>query len=402
MDFHIPFASLGLTALDPGETWGLAVVLHDRDDASGTSIPDQVWPEGMDGGRPGTWAELAFGMSTYTPPSATPGGTAVIREGLNEATVPDAAVGGTIPSLCPGGSDYIWNVWGNASFGDESTFNVQNQSDVADWPCFAKYYVTFPLDAVPPDKAVISATLTLHQVGGSAPDEAEPSLIQVLTVGEAWDEAAITWNNAPLALENVASTWVDPTVFPGWPGIPCTWDVSGAVAQAHAAGTPLRLVLYEADDAYHSGKHFVASETGDWNQVARPTLRVVWGDPAGTVDKAASSTIVMPGDALTYTLQVVGSGQPVTVTDQLPAGVSAPIAHSPDLTYTSHQVSWSGQQAAGELVTLTYVVEVTAPSRTVLWNQALLTQSNGASDEAAVPVWVDPARVCLPLVAKAP
>lgn len=398
MDFLVPFASLGLAVPDPGETWGLAVSLHDRDDAAGTPIPDQVWPEGMDGGRPGTWAELAFGIPTYTPPSASPGGTVVIREGLAGATVPDAAVGGTIPSLCPGDSYHIWNVWGDANFGNESTFNVQNQSDVADWPCFAKYYVTFPLDAVPPGKVVISATLTLHQIGGSAPEEAEPSLIQVLTVDESWDEATIAWNNAPLALENVASAWVDPTVFPGWPGIPRTWDVSGAVAQAHGAGTPLRLVLYEADDAYHSGKHFVASEIPNWSVESRPTLRVVWGDSVGTVDKFASSTIVMPGDTLTYTLKVVGSGQPVTVTDQLPAGVSAPIAHSPGLVYTPHQVSWSGQPAAGEPVTLTYAVEVTAPSRTVLWNQALLTQSDGSSDEAVVPVWVDPVRVYLPVV----
>ena len=398
MDFHIPFTSLGLAeSPDSNQAWGLAVSLHDRDDAPGTPIPDQAWPEGMDEGRPGTWAELAFGMPIYTPPSAIAGGTVVIREGLAGATVPDAAVGGTIPSLCPGDSYHIWNVWGDANFGDESTFNVQNQSDVADWPCFAKYYVTFPLDAVPPGKVVISATLTLHQIGGSAPEEAEPSLIQALTVGETWDEATIAWNNAPLALENVASAWVDPTVFPGWPGIPRTWDVSGAVAQAHGAGTPLRLVLYEADDAYHSGKHFVASEILDWSVESRPTLRVVWGDSVGTVDKFASPTIVMPGDTLTYTLKVVGSGQPLTVTDQLPAGVSAPIAHSPALVYTPHQVSWSSQPAVGELVTLTYVVEVTAPSRTILWNHALLTQPDGLSDEAVVPVWVDPVRVYLPV-----
>jgi hypothetical protein len=307
-------------------------------------------------------------------------------------------VGGTIPSLCPGDSSYIWNEWGNANFGNEATFNVQNQSDVADWPCFAKYYVTFPLDAVPQGKVVISATLTLHQIGGSIPDQAEPSLIQVLTVGEAWDEATVTWNNAPLALENVAAVWVDPTGFPGWPGIPRAWDVSGVVAQAHAAGTPLRLVLYEADDAYHSGKHFVASETGDWNEVARPTLQVVWGDPAGTLEKSASSTVVMPGDALTYALKVVGSGKTLMLSDQLPAGVSAPIAHSPSLAYTPHQVSWSGQPAAGELVTLTYTVRVTAPSRSILWNQAVLAQADRSSDEAAVAVWVDPERAYLPLV----
>jgi uncharacterized repeat protein (TIGR01451 family) len=403
MSFLVPFDSLGLAGPpDEGTVWGMAVVLHDRDDAAGTPITDKVWPDGMDSGQPGTWAELAFGMPTYTPSSANPGGTVVIREGLGGAIVPDAAVGGTIPNLCPGDSYHIWNVWGNANYGDESTFNIQNQSDVADWPCFAKYYVTFPLGAVPPGKVVISATLTLHQSGGSDPGQAEPSLIQVLTVDEAWDEGTITWNNAPMALENVSSTWVDPTGFPGWPGIPHTWDVSRAVAEAYGMGTPLRLVLYEADEAYHSGKHFVASETGDWNEEARPTLRVLWGDATGTVDKTASSAIVMPGDTLTYTLTLVGSGQPMTVTDQLPTGVSAPIYYSPGLVYAPHHVSWNGQPATGESVILAYAVTVTAPSRAILWNQAVLTQADGLPDEAAVTVWVDPARVYLPQVLRIP
>jgi uncharacterized repeat protein (TIGR01451 family) len=403
MGFHIPFDSLGLAG-PPGQgtVWGMAVVLHDRDDATGTPITDKTWPEGMDGERPGTWAELTFGIPTYTPPSANPGETVVIREGLGGAIVPDAAVGGTMPNLCPGDSYHIWNVWGNANYGDELTFNVQNQSDVADWPCFARYYVTFPLGTVPPGKVIISATLTLHQFGGSDPTEAERSLIQVSTVDEAWNEATITWNNAPLALENISSTWVDPTGFPGWPGIPHTWDVSSAVAEAYGMGVPLRLVLYEADDAYHSGKHFVASETGDWNEEARPTLRVLWGDPVGTVEKTASSAVVMTGDTLTYTITLVGSGQPMTLTDQLPAGVSAPFDCSSGLTYTPHLVRWTDLPAIGEPVALTYAVTVTAPSRTILWNHAVLTQSGESPAEAAALVLVDPVHVYVPLVSQAP
>ena len=38
----------------------------------------------------------------------------------------------------------------------------------------------------------------------------EPSYIQVLTVAEDWNEATLTWNNAPMAERNVAGTWVDP------------------------------------------------------------------------------------------------------------------------------------------------------------------------------------------------
>jgi len=40
----------------------------------------------------------------------------------------------------------------------------------------------------------------------------------------------------------------------------------------------LRLILYSADSAYHSGKYFVASDTGDWNLEGRPRLDVQWGD----------------------------------------------------------------------------------------------------------------------------
>jgi hypothetical protein len=108
----------------------------------------------------------------------------------------------------------------------------------------------------------------------------QPSLIQVLTVREDWNENTITWNTAPLAIENVSSAWVDPVeAFPDWPGIPYEWDVSGAVAEAYQTGEPLRLVLYSADGAIHSGKYFSSSDTDEWNADGRPTLSVTWGEP---------------------------------------------------------------------------------------------------------------------------
>lgn len=315
--FYVPFESLGLPGPpEQGTVWGMAMTLHDRDDAAGTPIADRVWPEAMDGQRPGTWGELAFGLPVYVPPQTAPGGMVTVRQGLDGATVQDGAVGGG--SVCGAGLDF-WIEWGEANYAGQADFNIQNQADVADWPCFSKYYVTFPLDGVPAGKAIVSATLTLHQFGNSDPSQAEPSLIQVLAVSDNWDEATLTWNNAPLATENVSAAWVDPLPeFPGWPGLPRTWDVSQAVAEAHTAGTPLRLALYEADSAYHSGKYFVTSDTGDWNAMARPTLQVCWGEPVGAVDKTVSSLSAMPGGTLTYTLSIVGSGQPLTLTDTLP------------------------------------------------------------------------------------
>lgn len=275
--FRIPFTSLGFPAPPPqGDVWGFAVSLHDRDDAVGTFIPDKTLPENMDTNRPGTWGQISFGLPEYTSPAVTYGGEVVIKHGLNGAQVTDGHVGGH--TTCGAGLGSYFDNWGNANYFGYEQINIQNQTDVSDWPCFSKYYITFPLEAVPPGKAILSASLQVNQFSHAGIDKqppAQPSLIQVLTVGEDWDERTLTWNNAPLARENVSRTWVDPIRNP-WPGTPRHWDVSGAVAEAYDSNEPLRLALYSADYAQHSGKYFYSSDAGE---PARPVLTIVWGNP---------------------------------------------------------------------------------------------------------------------------
>jgi hypothetical protein len=282
--FVIPFASLGVPSPPPeGTTWGLAVVVHDRDDAAGTPIPDRFWPETMLPEQPASWGVLHFGLPVWETPPAVPTDIITIRQGLNGATVIDAHVGGH--TVC--GSDHwpdYFPTWGDANYAGYTQINIQNQWDVADWPCFSKYFVTFPLDfQVPVGKTFIRATLTMHQFGSAWGAEMEPSWLQVLTINEDWDEATVTWNNAPLALENLSGTWAEPGSA-DWPGIPRTWDVSKAVIEALANNETVRLALYSADGAYHSGRYFSSSDTGDWNAIARPTLSIVWGVPCNTPD----------------------------------------------------------------------------------------------------------------------
>jgi hypothetical protein len=279
---RIPFATLGISQPAQGTVWKLAITNHDRDNAAGTGSLTKSWPSNsLNGNNSTTWGQWHFGLPTYTPPSSTPGSTVTIRHNLNGANVPDANVGGY--TVCGGSTDY-WTAWGTtpwAAYNSErSDFNVQNQSDIADWPCFARYYITFPLDGVPANKVIRSATLTLHQIGNSNPSLAEPTLLQVLTVADEWHQATATWNNSPQAVMNVARGWIDPLPgHPGFPGVARTVDISLAAAQAYAAVEPLRLVLYAADSEYHSGKYFVASGTGEWNAVGRPTVTVSWGNP---------------------------------------------------------------------------------------------------------------------------
>ena len=277
--FEIPFATLGLAAPPAsGTTWRLGVVVHDRDDAAGTPIPGQLWPEALEKTVPSTWGELRFGRPVYTPPTTAVAGTTLVRQGLNDAVVPDAAVGGH--SEC-GGSMNSWTEWGNANYAGYTQFNIQNQWDIADFPCFSKYYVTFPLNGLPAAKTIVSAKvrLTLFGNAGYQPGDAQPSAINALTVLEDWAEATITWNNAPRAAENVSVTWVNP-VDADHPAGPYEWDVSRAVADAYARGEPLRLAFYSTDGDYHSGKYFWSSDVDNWGATTRPTLEVRWGNAA--------------------------------------------------------------------------------------------------------------------------
>ncbi len=282
MTFDIPFAALGLSAAPAiGSEWRLGLLLHDRDERNEAPHPVQIWPETLQSDRPASWGWLRFGLPNYIAPNISATGEVLIRrERQTDPTVPDADVGGAIANQCPGDDDHIWNEWANRNYGKASDFNIQNQSDVSDWPCFAKYYVTFPLDALPSGKLILSATLTLHQFGNAGGSEAQPSWIQVMTAAEDWQESTITWNNAPLAWENISGSWVNPVGdnWNDWPGIPSSWDVSYAVANAYQKGEPVRLILYSADSAYHSGKYFVSSDTGDWNIEGRPKLTIRYGE----------------------------------------------------------------------------------------------------------------------------
>lgn len=280
--YEIPFTSLGLNDAPQGDTiWHMALTLHDRDDADAAPLPASHWPEGMQPESLSTWGEVDFALPVFTPlPHSASGGVLTLRHGLNGVTVKDGAVGGSFN--CGEGLDR-WTEWGDANLAGAPDINVQNERDISDFPCFSKFYITFPLDRLPPGKVILSAGLTLHQLGNAGGGEwGDPgdSLVQVMAVAGDWEEATLTWNNAPAAMENVGQAPVDPiTDWPGQPGVPRLWDLSYAVQRAYASGEPLRLVLYSADTAYNTGRYFHSSDAPDWNAEGRPTLQITWGEP---------------------------------------------------------------------------------------------------------------------------
>lgn len=411
--FEIPFASLGL-AVPPsqGTVWGLALAVHDRDSAEGPPLADQVWPEAMTPDRPATWGSLVFGdPPVYEPPEALPGGTLTVRQGLDGAVVMDADVGGSSVCGSEAGPDFF-PTWGELNYAGKAFVNIQHVGQISEWPCYAKYYVTFPLDALPADKVLLSATLTLYHFGNAGvgwDSGPKPSYIEVLTVGDAWEESTLTWNNAPLALENVGGIWMDPLAEAApWPGIPRQWDVSGAVADAYEAGEPLRLALYSPDWPFHSGKYFYSSDVGGDGE-GRPTLTIAWGHPVITLAMASSSGVGQYGDAITYTLHLTGNGAPLVLVNTLPFGLGGPedlvwsgTSVSPTYDPDTHTLTWQDSPAAGNGITLTYRAKVETRGMMVLTNSALLRNTEGVIRNAATVLVVNPYNVYLPSTLRMP
>lgn len=266
--FNIPYTSLGISAKPlEGTVYKLEVITHDRDSLAGPSV-DTSWS-----------GNLRFGVPVYNAPAIASDGVKIIYDKLNGAHVVDGEVGGH--TIC--GDDMIsdfWRLWGNRNYAGNEQVNVQNQWDVSDWPCFSKFYITFPLNSLPQGTQIISATYQMYLFGtsgwgqyGTPPD----SYIQAFVADSDWSESTLTWNNAPQAIENVSGVWVKPLLDPNW--VLYKWDISRAVADAYAKGKPLRLVFYSGDGERHTGRYFISSDTSDYNATlgVRPQINISYG-----------------------------------------------------------------------------------------------------------------------------
>jgi len=279
MTYHIPFASLGFSGPpSQGALWKLGVRVRNQDDAANTPLPDKWWPDSSSELIPSSWGLLGFGLPVYQPPRTSKTTSYIIRNKLNDQVVTDGMVGGALG--CGQHGLNRWTQVGVQSYPGTAQVNIQNESDISDWNCFSKFFITFPLSLLPAGRSVVNAKVTLFEYGNAgAQGQPNPSYIQVAVVNQDWNPATLSWNTAPLVQENITSMLVNtktqPVVPP--PGLPVTWDISRAVAEAYATSQPLRLVFYSTDNQYNSGKYFWASSVGQWNASGRPMLQVTLG-----------------------------------------------------------------------------------------------------------------------------
>lgn len=320
VEFLLGWKALGLSGPPKNAAaFRLGIEAYDSDSNDGSeSGAPQRWPgKNMNLMTPSTWGRVIFserGMATWDQSGSRPGqgmpayyvglnsGLSIsadasvpstmgneiaIREGLNGQTTEAASVGAA-KTLCSGDDAYNFGT-GASSWGNETErkyFHVQNQDDYADWPCFSKIYLKFPLSSIPKDQRVVAATLRMyHGTPTSGGDQGARSLIQAFYVsntvsdGAPWTAANITWNNAPVPMANLAGTWGDRSGQElGWDKLPVwSWDVTPAVLTALTANdTHISFALNSADTDYHTGKGFThPTDFKDWGrQDQRPTLVV--------------------------------------------------------------------------------------------------------------------------------
>jgi hypothetical protein len=97
-------------------------------------------------------------------------------------------------------------------------------------------------------------------------------------------------------------------------------------------------------------------------------VAVIKAGVSSSLEKTAAPQVAAQGDIVTYTLEFSGYDEQVTVVDDLPEGVSAPIGFEvsgtnviPSYDPNSHQLTWVDNSLAGQLVTISYRITVWEP-----------------------------------------
>lgn len=297
MTYHLPFSSLGWSGPpSQGTAWKMAIKIQNQDSPNDSQLAYKWWPASGSDSSLSNWGAIAFGMPAYQPPHTSNSSSYDIRNGFNNQVVTDAMVGGDLNCFNEGKNR--WTQFGSQTYPGADRVNIEDEWDISDFNCLSKFYITFPLTLLPPEKAIISAKVTLYEWGNAGGHSPNPSLIQVASVAPGWNPNNLSWNNAPLVQEDISRTIVNvmPTKKVTPPGEPYTWDVSQAVANAYAAKQPLSLAFFSSDSAYSTAKYFFGSTVGSWNAGGRPALQVTLGTPI------ASSSVVTNASANAKTL----------------------------------------------------------------------------------------------------
>ena len=111
------------------------------------------------------------------------------------------------------------------------------------------------------------------------------------------------------------------------------------------------------------------------------------------------------GNVITYTLTLIGSGAPITLTDAIPPGaayVAGSASRQPEFGVVlsgTTGITWTGTLTAAEVLQVTFAVTVTATGPQAIVNRARLDDGQGTIERTATTL-ANGLEVYLPLVRK--
>jgi hypothetical protein len=140
-----------------------------------------------------------------------------------------------------------------------------------------------------------------------------------------------------------------------------------------------------------------AFERGDLYYIQKLVATI---EAVGTFDKDVLPHSGALGDSLTYTLQFLSNGAPVSIVDALPPGVSAPgdyvlqgTSNMPTYDSTHHQLMWSDSPPEGQEIVISYSVIITTGDPRFLVNSAEIDGLDIEANRANATAIANP-RIC--------
>lgn len=232
--------------------------------------------------------------------------------------------------------------WGTRNWGNDPFAMVENQWDVADWPCSNKWVTKWDLPALPDGATVVGAELVAQMFGqmgygcGYCDDGTKDTIWQAYQVPTTWSEASVNWDTAPPFAENVSRTLVRPVPdAPAWDGNPIEYafDVGEIVRRAYQAGDGAASALFATSAGqYHSGKYFYSREGA-----IPPYVRIYYRTSASPTPSATATPF--PTDTATATPRPT---ETATLTPTRTPTATSTTASSPTPVATATQVPTTG------------------------------------------------------------
>jgi hypothetical protein len=134
-------------------------------------------------------------------------------------------------------------------------------------------------------------------------------------------------------------------------------------------------------------------------------LVAVLATAPGAPTKEVQPSYGSQGDSVTYTLQFAGTGNSMTMTDELPTGVSAPTDFEiegadtmPVYDAGQHAITWADTPAEFQEVTINYEVTISTDETLLLENLATWLDSEGREDQATAVLITNPRQLFLSIV----